>query len=150
MVRSPTKNWWVRHSLPLRVKCVIATKFGFDLDPATSKQRGLNSRPERIKQVADASLKRLKVDVIDLFYQHRVDTNVPIEDVAGAVKDLIEAGKVKHFGLSEPGVQRYAARMRFNRSPRFRANIPCGGGNPSKSCCRRLRNSESASFLTVR
>jgi aryl-alcohol dehydrogenase-like predicted oxidoreductase len=90
---------------PFKGKVVIATKFGFDLDPATSKQRGLNSRPERIKQVADASLKRLKVDAIDLFYQHRVDTNVPIEDVAGAVKDLIEAGKVKHFGLSEPGVQ---------------------------------------------
>jgi aryl-alcohol dehydrogenase-like predicted oxidoreductase len=90
---------------PFKGKVVIATKFGFDLDPATSKQRGLNSRPERIKQVADASLKRLKIDAIDLFYQHRVDTNVPIEDVAGAVKDLIEAGKVKHFGLSEPGVQ---------------------------------------------
>lgn len=90
---------------PFKGKVVIATKFGFDLDPATSKQRGLNSRPERIKQVADASLKRLKVDAIDLFYQHRVDTNVPIEDVAGAVKDLIEAGKVKHFGLFEPGVQ---------------------------------------------
>jgi len=90
---------------PFKGKVVIATKFGFDLDPATSKQRGLNSRPEPIKQVAAASLKRLKVDAIDLFYQHRVDTNVPIEDVAGAVKDLIEAGKVKHFGLSEPGVQ---------------------------------------------
>jgi aryl-alcohol dehydrogenase-like predicted oxidoreductase len=84
---------------------VIATKFGFDLDPATGKQRGLDSRPAHIKQVAEASLKRLKTDVIDLFYQHRVDTSVPIEDVAGAVKDLIKAGKVKHFGLSEPGVQ---------------------------------------------
>jgi aryl-alcohol dehydrogenase-like predicted oxidoreductase len=90
---------------PFKGKVVIATKFGFDLDPATGKQRGLNSRPEHIKQVADASLKRLKVDAIDLLYQHRVDTNVPIEDVAGAVKDLIEAGKVKHYGLSEPGVQ---------------------------------------------
>jgi aryl-alcohol dehydrogenase-like predicted oxidoreductase len=90
---------------PFKGKVVIATKFGFDLDPATGKQRGLDSRPEHIKQVADASLKRLKVDAIDLLYQHRVDTNVPIEDVAGAVKDLIEAGKVKHFGLSEPGVQ---------------------------------------------
>ena len=84
---------------------MIATKFGFDLDPATGKQRGLNSRPEHIKQVAEASLKRLKTDAIDLFYQHRVDPNVPIEDVAGAVKDLIEEGKVKHFGLSEAGVQ---------------------------------------------
>ncbi len=84
---------------------VIATKFGFDIDPKTAKQRGLNSRPEHIKQVAEASLKRLKTDVIDLFYQHRVDPNVPIEDVAGAVKDLIREGKVKHFGLSEAGAQ---------------------------------------------
>lgn len=91
---------------PVRERVVIATKFGFDIDPATGQRRGgLNSRPEHIKQVAEASLKRLKTDVIDLFYQHRVDTNVPIEDVAGAVKDLIKEGKVKHFGLSEPGVQ---------------------------------------------
>ena len=90
---------------PVRGQVVIATKFGFDLDPNTGKQQGLNSRPEHIKQVAEASLKRLKTDVIDLFYQHRVDPNVPIEDVAGAVKDLITAGKVKHFGLSEAGVQ---------------------------------------------
>ena len=88
-----------------RAKVVIATKFGFDFDPKTGKQRGLDSRPEHIKQVAEASLKRLKIDAIDLFYQHRVDPNVPIEDVAGAVKDLIREGKVKHFGLSEPGVQ---------------------------------------------
>ncbi|HLY64256.1 MAG TPA: aldo/keto reductase, partial [Chloroflexota bacterium] len=90
---------------PFRGQVVIATKFGFDLDPDTGQQRGLNSRPEHIKRVAEASLKRLKTDVIDLFYQHRVDPAVPIEDVAGAVKDLIQAGKVKHFGLSEPGVQ---------------------------------------------
>jgi aryl-alcohol dehydrogenase-like predicted oxidoreductase len=90
---------------PVRAKVVIATKFGFDLDPNTGQQRGLNSRPERIKQVAEASLKRLKTDRIDLFYQHRVDPDVPIEDVAGAVRDLIQEGKVKHFGLSEPGVQ---------------------------------------------
>jgi aryl-alcohol dehydrogenase-like predicted oxidoreductase len=87
---------------PVRDKVVIATKFGFDIG---GQKRGLNSRPEHIKQVAQASLKRLKTDVIDLFYQHRVDPNVPIEDVAGAVKDLIREGKVKHFGLSEPGVQ---------------------------------------------
>jgi aryl-alcohol dehydrogenase-like predicted oxidoreductase len=87
---------------PLRDKVVIATKFGFNLNPDGSPGwQGLNSRPERIKQVADASLKRLKIDAIDLFYQHRVDPDVPIEDVAGAVKDLIEAGKVKHFGMSE-------------------------------------------------
>jgi len=90
---------------PLRQQVVIATKFGFKLDPATGKQAGLDSRPEHIKQVADASLKRLKTDVIDLFYQHRVDPNVPIEEVAGAVKDLIQEGKVKHFGLSEAGVR---------------------------------------------
>jgi aryl-alcohol dehydrogenase-like predicted oxidoreductase len=90
---------------PVREQVVIATKFGIDVDPNTRQQRGLDSRPEHIKQVAEASLKRLKTDAIDLFYQHRVDPNVPIEDVAGAVKDLIEEGKVKHFGLSEPGVQ---------------------------------------------
>jgi aryl-alcohol dehydrogenase-like predicted oxidoreductase len=90
---------------PFRGKVVIATKFGFKLDPNTGKQAGLDSRPAHIKEVADASLKRLRTDVIDLFYQHRVDSNVPIEDVAGAVKDLIQQGKVKHFGLSEAGVQ---------------------------------------------
>jgi aryl-alcohol dehydrogenase-like predicted oxidoreductase len=90
---------------PFRAKVAIATKFGFKIDPSTGKQAGLDSRPARIKEVAEASLKRLKTDVIDLFYQHRVDPDVPIEDVAGAVKDLIRAGKVKHFGLSEAGVQ---------------------------------------------
>jgi aryl-alcohol dehydrogenase-like predicted oxidoreductase len=90
---------------PFRKDVVIATKFGFDIDPKTRQQRGLNSRPEHIKEVAAASLKRLKTDVIDLFYQHRVDPDVPIEDVAGAVKDLIREGKVRHFGLSEAGVQ---------------------------------------------
>ena len=89
---------------PFRDKVVIATKFGFKID-AAGKQAGLDSRPEHIKEVAEASLKRLKTDAIDLFYQHRVDPNVPIEDVAGAVKDLIQQGKVKHFGLSEAGVQ---------------------------------------------
>src|SRR5882724_9105279 len=91
---------------PLRNQVVIATKFGFkpDLDGG-SCWSGLDSRPEHIKEVADASLKRLKTDVIDLFYQHRVDPNVPIEDVAGVVKDLIRQGKVKHFGLSEAGVE---------------------------------------------
>ena len=83
----------------------IATKFGFDLEPGTGLQRGLNSRPRHIRQVAEASLRRLRTDVIDLFYQHRVDPNVPIEDVAGTVKDLIAEGKVKHFGLSEASEQ---------------------------------------------
>lgn len=90
---------------PFRKQVVIATKFGFGIDPSTGKQTGVDSRPEHIKQVAEASLKRLRTDVIDLFYQHRVDSDVPIEDVAGAVKDLVQAGKVKHFGLSEAGVK---------------------------------------------
>ncbi|MBI3124758.1 MAG: aldo/keto reductase [Ignavibacteriales bacterium] len=91
---------------PFRDKVVIATKFGFNLDPSGKEQWiGLNSKPDHIKEVTEASLKRLKTDVIDLFYQHRVDPNVPIEDVAGAVKDLIKEGKVKHFGLSEAGVK---------------------------------------------
>src|SRR5213075_2240669 len=89
---------------PFREQVVIATKFGFKISPK-GEQIGLDSRPQHIKEVADASLKRLRTDVIDLFYQHRVDPDVPIEDVAGAVKDLIREGKVKHFGLSEPGVQ---------------------------------------------
>jgi aryl-alcohol dehydrogenase-like predicted oxidoreductase len=90
---------------PFRKQVAIATKFGFKLDPNTGKQAGLDSRPEHIKEVAEGSLKRLNTDVIDLFYQHRVDPNVPIEEVAGAVKELIQQGKVKHFGLSEAGVQ---------------------------------------------
>ena len=90
---------------PFRSQVVIATKFGFKVDPNTGKQIGVDSRPKHIKEVAEASLKRLKTDVIDLFYQHRVDPDVPIEDVAGAVKDLIQQGKVKHFGLSEAGVK---------------------------------------------
>jgi len=88
----------------VRDQVVIATKFGFRIDPATGDDNGVNSRPDHIREVADASLKRLKTDVIDLFYQHRVDPDVPIEDVAGTVKELIQAGKVRHFGLSEAGV----------------------------------------------
>jgi aryl-alcohol dehydrogenase-like predicted oxidoreductase len=90
---------------PFRDQVVIATKFAFKIDPSTGKQVGLDSRPAHIKEVAEGSLKRLKTDVIDLFYQHRVDPSVPIEDVAGVVKELIKQGKVKHFGLSEAGVQ---------------------------------------------
>jgi aryl-alcohol dehydrogenase-like predicted oxidoreductase len=92
---------------PFRKRLVIATKFGFDLSGSDTRPgaAGLNSRPEHIKQAVEGSLKRLKVETIDLLYQHRVDPNVPIEDVAGAVKELIKAGKVKHFGLSEPGAQ---------------------------------------------
>ena len=90
---------------PFRDRVKIATKFGFKIDPSTGKQAGLDSRPEHIREVVEASLKRLKTDAIDLFYQHRVDPNVPIEEVAGEVKELIQQGKVKHFGLSEAGVQ---------------------------------------------
>jgi len=103
-------NYVYQQGSPECDQVVIATKFGFDLSPK-SDPRGmqgspaLNSRPEHIRQVAEASLKRLRIDAIDLFYQHRVDPDVPIEDVAGAVKDPIQEGKVKHFGLSEAGVQ---------------------------------------------
>ena len=91
---------------PIRDQVVIATKFGFDFEPGVEAgQGGMNSRPEHIRKVAEASLKRLQVDAIDLFYQHRVDPDVPIEEVAGAVKELVAEGKVRHFGLSEPGVQ---------------------------------------------
>src|SRR5436189_5962309 len=90
---------------PFRGQVKIATKFGFRIGPNGERMDGLDSRPAHIKEVAEASLKRLKTDVIDLFYQHRVDPDVPIEDVAGAVKELIHDGKVKHFGLSEAGVQ---------------------------------------------
>ena len=126
---------------PFRGKVVIATKFGWEANPADGgKWTSLNSRPEHIKKVAEESLKRLKVDAIDLFYQHRVDLNVPIEDVAGAVKDLIHEGKVKHFGLSEAGVQT------IRRSQQFKANTRCGGGSLKRRCCRRSKNSESDSF----
>ena len=90
---------------PFRDKVVIATKFGFDIDFETRENRGVSSRPDRIRKAVEGSLKRLGVETIDLLYQHRVDPNVPIEDVAGTVKDLIAQGKVKHFGMSEPGVQ---------------------------------------------
>jgi aryl-alcohol dehydrogenase-like predicted oxidoreductase len=105
---------------PVRDRVVIATKFGFKIEGG--KQAGLDSRPAHIREVADASLKRLKTDLIDLFYQHRVDPDVPIEDVAGAVKDLIAEGKVGHFGLSEAGVH-----TPFSRSLRCKANTRCGG-----------------------
>jgi aryl-alcohol dehydrogenase-like predicted oxidoreductase len=90
---------------PFRNQVVIATKFGFDIDPDTRVNHGVSSRPERIRQAVEGSLKRLGIDTIDLLYQHRVDPNVPIEDVAGTVKQLIAEGKVKYFGMSEPGVQ---------------------------------------------
>ena len=103
MDRSRTKSLWAKRLPHPVIRLAIATKFGFKIE--NGKQAGLDSRPGHIKEVAEASLKRLKTDRIDLFYQHRVDPNVPIEEVAGAVKELIEAGKVRHFGLSEAGAQ---------------------------------------------
>ena len=103
MARLRTKSSWAKRLSPYTGQVVIATKFGFKHDPATgpSPSVGLDSRPEQIRRVAEASLKRLRVEAIDLLYQHRPDPNVPIEEVAGAVKQLIQEGKVKHFGLSE-------------------------------------------------
>ena len=119
---------------PFRGQVVIATKFGFDLSGTDHRPgaAGLNSRPEHIKEAAEGSLKRLKVETIDLLYQHRVDPDVPIEDVAGAVKDLIRQGKVKHFGLSEAGVQTIRRPTPSSRSPPSRANTRCGGDAPRR------------------
>src|SRR5271157_1280856 len=132
---------------PFREQLVIATKFGFKPSPTDpSKWTELESRPEHIKQVAEASLKRLKTDVIDLFYQHRVDPNVPIEDVAGAVKDLIQEGKVKHFGLSEAGVQNDpSCARRSARNGTSERILAAGGETLKRKCYRHLRNLESGS-----
>ena len=116
---------------PFRGQVVIATKFGFDLSPnfdprGMKGSPGLNSRPEHIKQAIEGSLKRLRVEAIDLLYQHRVDPDVPIEDVAGAVKELIEQGKVKHFGLSEAGVQTIRRAHTVQPVTACRANTRCG------------------------
>jgi aryl-alcohol dehydrogenase-like predicted oxidoreductase len=128
---------------PVRDKVVIATKFGFENGmPA----QGTNSKPERIRAVAEAALKRLRSDVIDLFYQHRVDPNVPIEEVAGTVRDLIQEGKVKHFGMSEAG----AANMRFSRPRLSRVNIRFGGASRRREFSRRWRNSGSGLCHSVR
>jgi aryl-alcohol dehydrogenase-like predicted oxidoreductase len=130
---------------PYGGQVVIATKFGFAFP-------GLNSRPEHIKEVAEASLKRLKVDAIDLFYQHRVDPDVPIEDVAGTVKDLIQEGKVKHFGLSEAGVStiRRARAVQFSLLRLFRASTRSGGGSLRRRSCRPSRSSGSGSSPSAR
>jgi aryl-alcohol dehydrogenase-like predicted oxidoreductase len=112
---------------PVRDQVAMATKFGFNIEQG--KMAGLNSRPSHIRAVADASLKRLRTDRIDLFYQHRVDPDVPIEDVAGAVKDLIGEGKVKHFGLSEAGAQTIRARTRSSRWLLCKASTHCGRGS---------------------
>jgi aryl-alcohol dehydrogenase-like predicted oxidoreductase len=120
---------------------VIATKFGWDIDPVERKPRGrVTSRPEVIKQVVDGSLHRLGVDAIDLYYQHRVDPEVPIEDVAGAVKDLIEAGKAKHFGMSEAAAPTIRRAHPVQPVTAVRASTRCGGGVPRKRYFPRARS----------
>ena len=128
--------------VPFRKEVILATKFGM-----ISEEGGLNSRPGHIKKVVENSLKRLQTDYIGLLYQHRVDPNVPIEDVAGAVKELIQAGKVKYFGLSEAGAGTIRRAIRFTRLPRFKINIPSGQENQRRKCSRCARNLESDLFL---
>ena len=134
---------------PFREQVVIATKFGFKLDPKTGRSIGVDSRPEHIKEVAEASLKRLKTDVIDLFYQHRVDPEVAIEDVAGAVKELIHEGKVKHFGLSEPGVQTIRRAHAIQPVTAIQNDTHFGGENLNRKCYRYWKNLELDLFHTV-
>jgi aryl-alcohol dehydrogenase-like predicted oxidoreductase len=133
---------------PFRDQVVIATKFGHAFGKEFG-QLGLNSRPEHIREVADASLKRLRTDHIDLFYQHRVDPAVPIEDVAGTVKDLIQQGKVRHFGLSEAGV-RTIRRAHAVQPVTALESIRSGGGSRSRKFCRPSRSSASALFRSPR
>ncbi len=134
---------------PFGGQVAIATKFGFAFD-AEGRNIGLSSRPEHIKQVADASLRRLGVDAIDLFYQHRVNPAVPIEDVAGAVKELIEAGKVKHFGMSEARRRPSAGHTLSSRSRRCRVSTRSGTAHPRRPSCPRSRSSASASSRSAR
>ncbi len=135
---------------PFREQVVIATKFGFELDPDTGKQAGLDSRPEHIKQVAEASLKRLRIDVIDLFYQHRVDPDVPIEDVAGAVKDLIQRRQGQALRPVRSGRADHPPRARRPAGHRAAERIfAVDAEAPRRKCCRRWRNSASASFRSA-
>jgi aryl-alcohol dehydrogenase-like predicted oxidoreductase len=133
---------------PVREQVVIATKFGFSFD--SSRSTGLDSRPEHIKATVEDSLRRLGAESIDLLYQHRVDPDVPLEEVAGAVKELIAAGKVAHFGLSEAGVEAIRRAHACSRSRRCRASTPCGGANRKLRSCRRWPSSGSGSFRSVR
>ena len=134
---------------PFRQQVVIATKFGFKLDPKSGRSIGVDSRPEHIKEVAEASLKRLRTDVIDLFYQHRVDPEVPIEDVAGAVKELIEQGKVKHFGLSEAGVQTIRRAHAVQPVTALQNEYSLWWRSPKRKCYPRSKNLESVSFRSA-
>jgi hypothetical protein len=133
---------------PFRGQVAIATKFGLRVD--ASGQQIQDSRPEQIKESAEGSLKRLGVEALDLCYQHRVDPDVPIEDVAGAVNDLIAEGKVRHFGMSEAGVQTIRRAHAVQPVTACRASARCGGDAPRRSCCRRSRNSASASCRSAR
>jgi aryl-alcohol dehydrogenase-like predicted oxidoreductase len=117
---------------PVRGQVKIATKFGFRIGPNGERMDGLDSRPAHIKEMVEASLKRLKTDVIDLLYQHRVDPDVPIEDVAGTVKELIQAGKVKHFGLSEAGVKTIRRAHAVQPVTALQSEHSCFGGNPRR------------------
>ncbi len=126
---------------PFKGQVIIVTKFGFkhgDKGPAPGT--GMDSRPEQIKRVAEASLKRLRVEAIDLFYQHRPDPDVSMEEVAGAVKELIQAGKVKHFGLSEANADQIAVPMRCSPSPPCKVNTPSGGRRLKRKSCLLVRN----------
>ena len=129
---------------PVREQVVIATKFGFDIY-SDGQQHGLNSRPEHIKRAVEGSLERLGVDTIDLLYQHRVDPDVPIEDVAGAVRDLIEEGRSSTSGFPSRAYRRSVARTPYSRSRRSRASTRCGGGALTRRYCRPSRSSGSAS-----
>ena len=130
---------------------VIATKFGFKLDPEGGpKWIGLDSRPEHIKEVVEGSLKRLKVEALDLFYQHRVDPDVPIEDVAGAVKDLIQQGKVKHFGLSEAAAETIRRAHAVQPVSAVQSEYSLWTRKPEEKVCRPWKSSASASCHSAR
>ena len=131
---------------PLRRQVVIATKFGIKYENGQQMQ---DSRPERIRESIEGSLKRLRTDVVDLYYQHRVDPNVPIEDVAGTVRELIAQGKVKHFGMSEAGVRTIRRAHAVQPVTAVQSEYSCGGDVPKQSCCQPSRSSASASCPSV-
>jgi aryl-alcohol dehydrogenase-like predicted oxidoreductase len=135
---------------PFRGQVVIATKLGFGIDPKTGARSGLNSRPDHIKEAVEGSLRRLKVEAIDLLYQHRVDPDVPIEDVALAVKDLIAQGKVKHFGLSEAGAETIRRAHAVQPVTAVQSEYSLWFRDPRRRCCPRSRSWESASFPSAR
>ena len=134
---------------PMRDKVVIATKFGFDLS-SPDDLTTLNSRPEHIRRSVDASLKRLRTDTIDLLYQHRVDPNVPIEDVAGTVSDLVSQGKVRHFGLSEAGAETIRRAHAIQPVTALQSEYSLCGANPRRRYCQHWKNWASASYLSRR